>query len=75
MTADPLVEALARTILRHQLGCGQPAEPPAWMVAAAIELATALAVSCRKDLSVHNTTTTTRCVCVRLARELNRRHQ
>ncbi len=37
--ADPLVEALARTILRHQLGCDQPAEPPAWMVAAATEIA------------------------------------
>ena len=39
MTTDPLVEALAWTILRHQLGCGQPAEPPTWMVAAATEIA------------------------------------
>ncbi len=37
--ADPLVEALARTILRHQLGCNQPAEPPAWITAAATEIA------------------------------------
>lgn len=35
LTADPLAEAIARTILRHQLGCDQPAQPPAWMVAAA----------------------------------------
>ena len=38
MTPDPLVEALARTILRHQLGCNQPAEPPAWITAAATEI-------------------------------------
>ncbi len=44
MTLDPLVEALARTILRHQLGCDQPAEPPAWMVAAATEIVDALAL-------------------------------
>ena len=42
MTLDPLVEALARTILRHQLGCDQPAEPPAWMVAAASKIASAI---------------------------------
>lgn len=42
LTADPLVEALARTILRHQLGCDQPAEPPAWMVAAASKIASAI---------------------------------
>ena len=35
-------EALARTILRHQLGCDQPAQPPAWMVAAASKNASAI---------------------------------
>ena len=41
-TADPLAEAIARTILRHQLGCDQPAQPPAWMVAAASKIASAI---------------------------------
>jgi hypothetical protein len=40
--ADPLAEAIARTILRHQLGCDQPAQPPAWMVAAANKIASAI---------------------------------
>ena len=44
MTPDPLVDAFARTILRHQLGCDQPAEPPAWVVAAATEIVDALAL-------------------------------
>ena len=44
LTADPLAEAIARTILRHQLGCDQPAQPPAWMVAAATEIVDALAL-------------------------------
>ncbi len=42
LTADPLAEAIARTILRHQLGCDQPAQPPAWMVAAASKIASAI---------------------------------
>ena len=42
MTPDPPIEALARTILRHQLGYNQPAQPPAWMTAAATEIERAM---------------------------------
>ncbi len=42
MTPDPLVEALDGAILRHQRGCERPAQPPAWMVAAASKIASAI---------------------------------
>lgn len=69
-TADPLAEAIARTILRHQLGCDQPAEPPAWMVAAAAEIVDAIADGCRRNIIVQRID---RCLCVEIEHELSRR--
>ena len=70
LTADPLAEAIARTILRHQLGCDQPAEPPAWMVAAAAEIVDAIADGCRRNIIVQRID---RCLCVEIEHELSRR--
>lgn len=40
--AAPLVGALARCITRHQIGSTEPVQPPAWITAAATEIADAM---------------------------------
>ena len=40
--AAPLVDAPARCILRHQIGTTEPVQPPAWITAAATEIAAAI---------------------------------
>ena len=42
MPAAPLTEAIARCITRHQIGSTEPVQPPAWITAAANEIAAAV---------------------------------